>query len=566
MLLNVEDFLRSNFEGRVHLVNQAYGASLWSSQLAPIWRDIILKLENADGRNHTIGRLTRELLVLAPDSTAAEDAYRHWMRHDGLRGSIPDPPIVYLIISCEKYKQRALPLYDKIVPRLSPTFIVLGDETIGEAAFSERFLTVPAQDNYEGLPKKILESLLAVRREFGKVGVLKMDDDDDFFAEPDCTKIRELVASADYAGRRVGNPELDRRFHIGKSEYLNEPYGKRYRGHWAKGALYYLGPKAVDILVRDYMSFPGEFVAEIWEDKMVGDFLNVHRVTLTDVSLPEIFGINYPADGWFNPPKLSEPLTIDWQGGSPTTGFRMDAVGSPDGHGHADLSKRDDALSRAEPLPRKPVRFGDLRRVTPISREFGFDRGKPLDRRYIEEFLSQYAEDIRGQVLEVADNAYTARFGGDRVQRSDILHGDFGNPRATLVGDLGADKHFPSSEYDCIVLTQTLQYVFELQTAVATLHRMLKPGGVLLVTVPGVSSIDTGRWGPNWYWSLSVNALRRLLEGAFGGTNIGVSGYGNVLASIAFLHGLAESELGPSELDTTDPQYPVIVAGRALKV
>jgi SAM-dependent methyltransferase len=565
MLLNADDFLRSDFEGRVQLVNQAYGATLWSSQLAPVWRDIILKLEHEGPQHSTVTRLTRELLVLAPDSAAAEEAYRHWMRDDGRRGSIPDPPIVYLIISCEKYKQRALPVYEKIFPRLSPTFIVLGDETINEAVFSGRFLIVPAPDNYEGLPKKILESFLAVRREFGKVGALKIDDDDDVFGEPDYIKIRELVSSADYAGRTVGNPELDRRFHIGKSEYLREPYSKRYRARWAKGALYYLGPRAIDILVRDYMSFPGEFAGEIWEDKMVGDFLHVHQISLTEARLPEIFGVDYPADGWFNPPKLTESLTIDWQGVSPTTAFRTNGAGSPDGGSQAALSERDDSLSRTEPAVQKPVRFGDLRRLGPISREFGFDRGKPLDRRYIEEFLSQHAEDIRGQVLEVADNAYTLRFGGTRVQRSDILHGDSANPRATLVGDLGAGDHFPSCEYDCILLTQTLQYVFELQTAVATLHRMLRPGGVLLVTAPGVSSIDRGRWGPSWYWSLSANGLRRLLDRWFDKANVSVSTYGNVLASIAFLHGLAESELDPNELDTNDPQYAVIVAGRAVK-
>ena len=94
---------------------------------------------------------------------------------------------------------------------------------------------------------------------------------------------------------------------------------------------------------------------------------------------------------------------------------------------------------------------------------------------------------------------------------------------------------------------------------------MLKPGGVLLLTVPSVSSIDRGEWGASWYWSLSPAALSRLLGRRFGEANISVTAYGNVLAAVAFLHGLAESELRPTELDARDPLYPVIVAARAVK-
>jgi glycosyltransferase involved in cell wall biosynthesis/SAM-dependent methyltransferase len=221
--------------------------------------------------------------------------------------------------------------------------------------------------------------------------------------------------------------------------------------------------------------------------------------------------------------------------------------------------------SRLRSVWPKSVRFGDLRRLHPISANFGFDRGKPVDRRYIEDFLSRNAQDLRGRVLEIADNTYTARYGGDCLTRSDILDIDPSNPLATLVGDLAEGHNLPSEAFDCIVLTQTLQFVFDVHKAVATLHRMLKPGGVLLATVPGVSSIDRGEWGASWYWSLSPGALSRLLGGKFGEANVSVTSYGNVLAAVAFLHGLAESELRPTELDADDPRYPVIVAARAVK-
>jgi hypothetical protein len=67
------------------------------------------------------------------------------------------------------------------------------------------------------------------------------------------------------------------------------------------------------------------------------------------------------------------------------------------------------------------IRFGMLRTVFPTSRVFGIDRGLPINRYYIEKFLARHAADIRGRVLEVADNAYTRKFGGDRVVTSDVL-------------------------------------------------------------------------------------------------------------------------------------------------
>jgi SAM-dependent methyltransferase len=130
------------------------------------------------------------------------------------------------------------------------------------------------------------------------------------------------------------------------------------------------------------------------------------------------------------------------------------------------------------------VRLGDLRRVTPLSRAFGFDRGQPVDRHYIEAFLARNAADIRGRVLEVGDAEYTTRFGGPRVTRSDVLHVSEGTPNATIVADLARGEAIPSASFDCVILTQTLHLVYDARAAIATLRRILAPGGTCLVTVP----------------------------------------------------------------------------------
>jgi SAM-dependent methyltransferase len=207
-----------------------------------------------------------------------------------------------------------------------------------------------------------------------------------------------------------------------------------------------------------------------------------------------------------------------------------------------------------------------LRRLQPISRVFGFDRGQCIDRYYIEKFLSSHAQDVRGVVLEIGDNAYTLRFGRDRVTKSDVLHVERAHPKATVIADLTHADGMPADAFDCIIFTQTLQFIYDVRAAVQTLHRVLKPGGVLLATLPGISQIsrfDMDRWGE--YWRFTTLSARRLLEEAFASANVSVEAHGNVLAAIAFLHGFAAEELRLEELDYHDPDYQLLITARAVK-
>lgn len=208
------------------------------------------------------------------------------------------------------------------------------------------------------------------------------------------------------------------------------------------------------------------------------------------------------------------------------------------------------------------VRMGGLRRVTPISDDFGYDRGTPVDRHYIEAFLDRRRADIRGRVLEIGERTYTQRF-GSRVERSDVLHVKAGNPDATYVDDLSAPSTLPDATYDCLVVTQTLHLIYDMPAAVATMRRLLRPGGVALVTFPGITQVDQGEWGGTWYWSLTMKSARRLFDEAFDPTEVEIDDFGNVLTASAFLYGLAAEELSPEEIDHRDPRFPVIITVRA---
>ena len=224
-------------------------------------------------------------------------------------------------------------------------------------------------------------------------------------------------------------------------------------------------------------------------------------------------------------------------------------------------------LARRRAVPGQPVDLGGLRRVTPVSRLLGRDRGSPIDRYYIAQFLEANAARIRGHALELDDDGYTRAYGGDRVTRSDVLHVNATNPRATIVADLTSAEHqIPSNRFDTVILTQTLPFIYDIHAVVQTLHRILRPGGTVLATVGGITPIsrrDMERWGH--FWSFTTLSARRLFEEAFAPADVQVEAFGNVLAATAFLHGLSAEELSPSELDHRDPDYEVVIAIVAVK-
>jgi SAM-dependent methyltransferase len=205
--------------------------------------------------------------------------------------------------------------------------------------------------------------------------------------------------------------------------------------------------------------------------------------------------------------------------------------------------------------------MGTLRSTLPVTR-WGWERGTPVDRYYIESFLNRHRADIRGRVLEVKNSDYSRRFGQEPLD-AQVLDIDAANPQATIVADLAAADSIPSCSFDCFILTSTLQYILDVDSAVRHSHRILRPGGVLLVTVPAVSRIDLQASAD--YWRFTPAICRNWFEKHFAPEKVQVEAAGNVLSAISFLKGLAAQDLKKSELDYQDAAYPVIIAIRAVK-
>lgn len=207
----------------------------------------------------------------------------------------------------------------------------------------------------------------------------------------------------------------------------------------------------------------------------------------------------------------------------------------------------------------------DLRARVPIARGYGSLRGTPVDRYYIERYLGDSAQAIRGRVLEIGDDSYTHALGGNRVTESDILHYDESNPAATFVGDLSRADHIPSESFDCIILTQTLHLIYDIQAALGHVHRLLRPGGALLATFPGISQISDQNWGGTWCWGWSRGQAEALLADAFPGGRVTVRTLGNRYSAVAFLQGMVVEEIPAAHLDRDGEGFAFLLAATAIR-
>ncbi len=214
---------------------------------------------------------------------------------------------------------------------------------------------------------------------------------------------------------------------------------------------------------------------------------------------------------------------------------------------------------------RSGVDWGDLRRTDPISREWGYDRGVPVDRRYIDDFLAAHSSDVRGAVLEVQEDDFTHAFGGPRVAERAVLDIDASNQRATVIADLRSAPQLASGRFDCIILTQTLHVIDDMAAALRECHRILAPGGVLLATFPAASRVCLEYGESGDFWRLTPAGAHALCQASFAPAETSCDVFGNVLTNAAFLHGVGCAELTDAEFEARDPYYPVLTGVRARK-
>jgi SAM-dependent methyltransferase len=212
--------------------------------------------------------------------------------------------------------------------------------------------------------------------------------------------------------------------------------------------------------------------------------------------------------------------------------------------------------------PGRRVWWGNIRRRAPFSTEFALERGLPVDRHYIAEFLGTHARDIHGDVMEMSRSTYTSAY-GTAISSTTIVDIDRTNEQATHYGDLCEPGSLPGSAFDSIVLTQTIQYLGALDVAVENLWQSLRPGGVLLITAPALARDDPV--GGDFWRFTPAGLLQALGDRLPPQAEITVTGYGNAVGATAQVLATSVEDVGAKHLVRHDPAYPVIVGARVAK-
>lgn len=192
---------------------------------------------------------------------------------------------------------------------------------------------------------------------------------------------------------------------------------------------------------------------------------------------------------------------------------------------------------------------------------FGESRGTPIDRYYIEKFLSgrkNFKRDIK--VLEVGDSNYSKKYFPNA--KHFVLEYESGSPgliiKKTLLLDLGSETLSIAGEFDVIIVPQTLNFIFNVQQAADNLVNLLRPGGQMLITsgfISQLSTYDYDRWGE--FWRLTDKALAKI----FSNVNVSVTTnqYGNLSAALLLLQCYSVEDVRKlGLLDHSEQCYPVI--------
>lgn len=198
--------------------------------------------------------------------------------------------------------------------------------------------------------------------------------------------------------------------------------------------------------------------------------------------------------------------------------------------------------------------------IKPVSEQFATERGTPVDRYYINEFLSRHSSYIAGDVLEVEDNAYTKKFGGRAVNNTMVMDVDSQRPEITFTANLETGEGIKDKIADCFILTQTLMYIYDLRAAAKNISRLLKPNGTALITCSGISQ-NSKRCMDSYgsYFNFNEAVFRKM----FGNENnmqvIETGSFGNVKTVSAHINGLCCEDLADADFIPEDKCYPLIV-------
>ena len=198
--------------------------------------------------------------------------------------------------------------------------------------------------------------------------------------------------------------------------------------------------------------------------------------------------------------------------------------------------------------------------------------GTQVVRYYWSKFLEERRMDIRGRALEIGVTGTVRHFGGDRLTSAEAIDVSASDPSVTIVADLTKAAHVPSDQFDCFVNQFTIHIIYDFRAALYHSIRLLKPDGVLLINFPCRSGypvngipLGSGQSAHVYWWFTPCLVEAVLAELGIDESHRLLQTYGNYFALAAYMAGIPSEELTRQELETVDPDFPLLICARIQK-
>lgn len=210
-------------------------------------------------------------------------------------------------------------------------------------------------------------------------------------------------------------------------------------------------------------------------------------------------------------------------------------------------------------IPFGAIEYSDFKRYAPLCHDYGYSRGTPIDRYYLEQFIREIRSYVVGYTLEIGgsrENQYLYGFTNAMSYKTMDMHQ---KPEVDITGDIHDPNSLGSNSFDSIILFNVLEHCEKPWIVVENIYNWLTKRGSVFCMVPNSQRIHRD---PKDYWRILPDGMRSLFA-KFPIKQLYL--YGNPITTIATMMGVAAEELSSEELNSFNSEYLVATCIYACK-
>ncbi len=157
---------------------------------------------------------------------------------------------------------------------------------------------------------------------------------------------------------------------------------------------------------------------------------------------------------------------------------------------------------------------GHFSRISLDAGSFAGSLGFSLRRHYVDDFHFRHVPDLPpgSLVLDLAGNRLSKR-GFFDIERYDlsVLYANLSSAKRPDVQASAESLPFRETAFDAVICSEMLEHVIDPKSVLEEIQRILKPNGILLISVPFLSRIhgdpyDYGRY-TDFYWQETLESI-----------------------------------------------------------